>query len=194
MTGSVRARPGALAMRIRTCMAVLSLAFPATAGSPSQHSEEGVKAAFLFKFTHFVEWPAASFPDAAAPYVVGILGKDPFGAVLEETLGNKRVNGRKFSIVRAESPEGLKGCHVLYVSASESGRKAEVLGALKGTGILVVGDSAGFARAGATLNFILEERRVRLEINPAASARAGLKVSSKLVQICRVVEDKPEGP
>ncbi len=176
--------------RITGLLAALSLAFPAMA-EPAQHSEEGVKAAFLFKFTHFVEWPAASFPDAAAPYVVGILGKDPFGALLEETLGGKKVNGRSFTVVRAESPEALKGCHVLYVSASEQGRRADILRALKGTSSLVVGDSTGCAEAGASINFILEDRRVRLEINPAAAARAGLKISSKLIQVCRVVGDRP---
>ena len=185
--------------RPRKVLAVLALAVPALGGlvlalARIQGSEEEIKAAFLYKFTHFVEWEDGSFRNAAAPYVIGVLGKDPFGKALDETLADKKVNGRGFSIVRAAAPEALKGCHMVYVSPSEKGNRAELLQALNGANLLVVGDSEGFAAAGAAINFVLEDRKVRLEINPAAAGRARLKVSSKLLQLCKIVQDKAGKP
>ncbi len=165
------------------------LAAPQAAPAATEHE---IKAAFLLNFAKFVEWPASAHPAADSPIRVGVLGDDPFGNVLDRTLKGRSVQGRSFVVERSKDPETLKSCHILFVAASEKEWVKPILGALKGLPILTVGEAAGFAHARGVVNFVLQEKLVRFEINPDAAARAGLKVSSKLLQLARIVqEEKP---
>jgi hypothetical protein len=182
--------------RPRNVLLALLLALPALGGIVGgfillQGTEEEVKAAFLHKFTHFVEWPETAFAGPKTPLVVGVLGADPFGKALDDTFAGKQVNGRGYQIVRGAKPDDLKHCHLVYVASSE---KPAVLKEFDGSKALVVGDADGFAKLGVSLNFVLKDRRVRLQANPKAAARAGLKISSKLLQVCDIVPDEPEKP
>lgn len=165
------------------------LATGAAAAAP-QTSEEDVKAAFLLNFARFVEWPPGAFPKADSPFVVSVLGKGGIGEPLDRALKDKTLNGRSFVVRRSENAADLLGSHLVFISDSEKQRWAEHLAAFKGRPSLLVGDSAGFAELGGAVDFALEDRRLKLEINPDAAARSGLKVSSKLLQVARVVKDR----
>ena len=153
-----------------------------------QSSPEEVKAAFLYQFTRFIEWPSAAFAKPSDPWRVAVLGDDPLYEALEKSLRDKRVDQRPFRIERVEAAGDLRGFHVVFVPEDRARRLPEILSALRGSPCLVVGASPGFAAEGGAVNFVLENRRIRFEINPAAADAAGLKVSSKLLQLARVVK------
>ncbi len=151
-----------------------------------------VKAAFLYNFGKFVEWPATAFASTNAPLVIGVLGGDPFHGDGERIVANKNINGHPV-IVRQISHPGagqapgysdLKSCHILFINASESDNLPDILDALKGASVLTVTDNLDhFAASGVIINFVMENKSVRFEINDDAARRAGLKISSKLLML-----------
>jgi hypothetical protein len=152
-------------------------------------SEYDVKAAYLFKFTKFVEWPSAAFANAQAPFVIGVVGRDSFGGGLDRmiegnTTGDRRLEVRHLS---AGDTAGLRGCQMIFVSVSEERRLGAILSALQGRPVLVVGESEGFASAGGMLGFALRESRMGIEVNSAAARQARLKISSQLLNIAKIV-------
>jgi YfiR/HmsC-like len=154
--------------------------------------EYKVKAGYLFNFAKFVEWPESSFTNASAPFVVGLVGEDPFGGLLVETLAGRSVNGRNFVIRRFGPQEDLGQCHILFVSRSEKARAADILQSLRGHAVLTVGEHDRFGQLGGTINFSLLSGQVKLETNPEAATAAGLKISSKLLAASKTV--KTEAP
>jgi hypothetical protein len=168
------------------------LAGPAAAGvrQSEQAPEYDLKAAFLYNFGTFTEWPAKAFAAPDAPFVVGVVGKDPFGAALEDTFRGQTVQKRRAEIRRSDDPAKLKGAHLLFVPATEKARFKEILEAFRGTSTLVVGESEGFAAAGGSMNLFIQSKRLAFEVNPAAAKRAGLTLSSKLLRLAWIVEEK----
>jgi uncharacterized protein DUF4154 len=152
--------------------------------------EYPVKAAFLYHFVEFVEWPQAS-PLPPGVVTIGVLGRDPFGDVLDRAVLEKVVAGRKLVIRRFASIEALEPCEILFISSSEMRRLPEILTRLQQAPVLTVGEADNFARHGGMIGFFFEDNRVRLEVNRAAAERAGLRVSSKLLAVARLV--KPDG-
>jgi hypothetical protein len=153
--------------------------------------EYQVKAAILLQSARFVEWPA----EADAPIVVGVLGEDPFGPLLDQIFKGESAKGRPLEIRRFKAPQDLEPCHILFVCASEKERWPEIrkrLGedAFKARGPLTVSDIEAFAEAGGVLHLDLQEKKVRLRINVDAAARASLKISSQLLKLAVVVRDK----
>ena len=144
--------------------------------------EYQVKAVFLYNFAQFVEWPAGAFESHSSPLVIGILGQDPFGAFLDQTIEGERANGRPLVVTRFRNVGEVQQCHILFVSGSEGGRAEQIAAALKGRSILTVCDWEGFARAGAMVRFMTERSRVRLRINLESAKAAGLNISSKLLR------------
>jgi hypothetical protein len=153
--------------------------------------EYQLKAAFLFNFAKFIDWPPASFASAQSPFVVCILGPDPFGHTIDEVLKGKTIEDRPVAIERLKNFSQVRQCHMVFVSQSESFHLADIIEALHGSCVLLVGEADGFAEAGGTIQFALEDNHVRFLINPDAAARAGLRVSSKLLSLARVVHDSP---
>ena len=151
-------------------------------------SEYQVKAAFIYNFTKFTDWPASSFPSAGAPIVIGIVGEDPFGKIMDDIVRGEVVRGRRLVVKRYRADEDLRGCHVLFISRSERERLDQLLGQLKGRPVLTVGDTSGFAEQGGTVNLLVVDKTVKLVINQAAAARAGLQISAKLLKLARLVE------
>ena len=139
---------------------VVTLAAPVTAQAPAMGEYE-VKAAFLFNFAKFVEWPENDFPDAKGPLVIGVLGTDPFGAALDQIIAEKRVNGRPFVIRRLADANNLQGCHILFISPSERASAKRLLAALARRSVLTVGETDGFADAGGVIEFFVQDNRVR---------------------------------
>jgi len=156
----------------------------AYAQSPSEYE---VKAVFLYNFAKFVEWPSELPSDASDPFVIGIVGRDPFGTAVEQSLLRKTLNGRPLAIKRFRNEQDARGCQVLYISASERKRVKPLLASLQGDPVLTVGDTEEFVQAGGVIAFTLEDNRVRFEINMDAAQQAGLKISSKLLSLAKIV-------
>jgi hypothetical protein len=149
--------------------------------------EYEVKAAFLYNFTKFVEWPAASFATPASPILVGIVGEDPFGETLDQTLRGETARGRAFEVRRFRAEDDFTGCHVLFVSRSESRQLETILRRVEGRAVLTVSEEAEFARRGGMIELVVLEQCVRFEINLSALEKAGLKASSKLLAVACAV-------
>lgn len=157
------------------------------ASTQSDPSEYQVKAAFLFNFTKFVEWPEGSFEDLQAPIVLGILGDDPFGDDLDRIIAGQKVQGRSLVIRRERWGDDLRRCHVLFVSASEHEHSSRILGSVQSAGVLTVSDTDGFAEAGGVIEFVIEQNRVRFIVNLDAATQDRLRLSAKLLALARVV-------
>ena len=165
----------------------------ALAEADSLSREYEVKAAFLYNFAKFVQWPAAaSTEEKESRFILGILGDDPFGETLEQTLEGKTVQGRKVQIKRFKPSADQPACHLLFVCSSEKPRLESILQSLRSTNTLTVGEIEGFAERGGIINFKIVGNRVRFEVNREAAERAGLKISSKLLQLADVVGDRTD--
>ena len=162
--------------------------------APGQAAKEyDRRAACLYKLVDFVDWPPQAFPDAQSPFVIGVLGADPFGKTLDEMVQNEVVKNRKVVVQRYASVADIKSCHILFISQSEDKRLEEVLLALKGKNILTVGDTENFAVRGGVLRFRTERNTLRLRINLEAAKAASLTMSSKLLHIADLVGATGDG-
>ncbi len=147
----------------------------------SQPSEYQLKAAFLFNFAKFVEWPPAAFAEPTAPLIIGILGENPFGDVLEETVRGKSLNNHPLAVRTFRSVAESTNCHVLFISSSEKKRLPEILKGIEGSAVLTVSEIDRFTETGGMINFVSEGNKIRLKINDGAAKTAGLKIGSKLL-------------
>lgn len=127
-------------------------------------------------------------PDSSMPVTLGILGKDPFGSVLEETLANQKIEGRNISILHITDYLQIKKCQILFISQSETRRWPRIFEHLKTAPILTIGEAEGFAQKGGIINFFSEENKIRFEINHAAARARRLQISSKLLRLAKIVE------
>jgi hypothetical protein len=162
-------------------LAVLTaLMAPATAATeePAQRLEYRVKAAFLYNFARFVTWPADS-PRTSEAVVIGILGKDPFGALLDSTVLGKTVGGKPFKVRRIPWEGDITGCHLVFIAAS--------IAELSGSAVLTVGETDDFLDAGGMIGFVIEDEAVRIDMNLDAARKAGLEVSSQLLLVARTI-------
>lgn len=156
-------------------------------------SEYQIKAAYLFNFLKFVEYPEDAFADPIAPIVIGVVGENPFGNALPQVVIGKTVQGRDLVIREYRFGEDLRSAHVLFLSASERRRIPLILASLRGSSVLTVADTEGFLDAGGMIEFLSENGRVRFAINIEATSRGRLAVSSKLLSLARVVGHLREG-
>jgi hypothetical protein len=154
--------------------------------------EYRLKAACLYNFAKFVEWPAESFKGPADPIVVCILGDTPLGGALGPAVKGKPIGDR--SLVIREIPAMLRagGCQILFISSSEGKRSRAILGESRPAGILTVGETDGFASEGGVVNFKIDGGRVRIQINVDAAERAKLRISPKLLSLAQIVKDMPK--
>jgi hypothetical protein len=160
---------------------------PGSTAQPAPSLEYQIKAVFLFNFAQFVEWPSRAFPDRGSPLVIGVLGEDPFGAFLDETVRGERVDNRPLIVQRYRRVEEIQTCHVLFISQSEVNRLDQIVSSLKGRDILTVGDVESFARRGGMIRFAQEAKKTRLLINVEAAKAANLTISSKLLRPAEIV-------
>jgi hypothetical protein len=144
--------------------------------------EYEVKAAFLYNFIQFIEWPAESLREA---FSVCTLGDDPFAGALDRTVAGESVNGRPI-VVEHLRPDALPAhCQILFVPRSQSARAAAVIRVLGAAPVLTVGESAGFLQAGGLVNLVVEAGKVRFDVNAEAATARGLRISSKLLRVAR---------
>jgi hypothetical protein len=150
-------------------------------------SEGQVKAAFVYNFAKFVEWPdEATSP--AAPIVVGVIGDPQLAAQLAETLNNKSVRGHAFKVHHFSAPEQLSLCHILFVASGDKLTVRQALHVAQDSPTLTIGDIPGFSDWGGIIELVLEDNKYRFEVNAAAAHRGGLKVSSRLLHLARAVK------
>jgi hypothetical protein len=184
--------------RVRAAIAILPILLAAltlNAQNTSGSAEYLIKAGFIYNFANLVQWPYASFAQSDSPIVIVILGEDHFGTTLDHALDGKKVNARSFVIKRAKSIAELqrtlgpqKDCQILYVSSSEMPHLSDAIQMLKGVPVLTIGETPGFARNGGIINLILEDNKVRFEVNVAAAKEADLNISSRLLALARIIQ------
>jgi YfiR/HmsC-like len=162
-------------------VAALSAAASGLGESPLEYQ---VKAAYLYNFAKFVDWPATS-ADAGKPFVIGVLGRDPFGRVLDETVEGKTVRGRAVAVRRVASPAEARECDEIFIG--EIRHLPEILQALRGRSVLIVGETVDFVLEGGMIGLVKEDNKVRFEVNTTAAEKARLRVSSQLLRLARRV-------
>jgi hypothetical protein len=161
------------------------------AAASRQSTEYEVKAAFLYNFAKFTEWPANTFSGPDEPLIFGILGHDPFGGNIDAAT-KRTVNGRPVQVRRFSDVREVGKCHILFISSSEAERLETILHALRSSRILLISDISGFAERGGMINFIMQENSVGFKINADAVSRAGITLHSRLLNIAIIVHDEPE--
>jgi len=164
---------------------LLGLLPPLVRAQASAFDEYQVKAAFLFNFAKFVEWPPGAFSSPSEPIGICVLGQNPFGSVLEETVRGKVVGHRTFLVLQIPDAQHVNGCHIVFISASE-GKRSLILEELKNKRVLTISETDGVNWGGGVIGLSLKDGRVRIEIDPAAVERAGLRISSKLLSLAEI--------
>ncbi len=160
--------------------------------APAQSKEYQIKAAFLFNFAQFVNWPSGAFPGTNAPFCIGVLGDDPFSGALDATIQGETIDNHKIIVERSQNVADLKNCQMIFVSKSERKHVAEILSALDSKPILTVSEVDGFAERGGGINFYLAGTKVRFEINPGVAQSDGLKISAQLLSLGKIVQSAKE--
>lgn len=172
-------------------LAALALAIYLAVGeravSGEQATEYQVKAAYLFNFLKFVEWPEEPGSDPRGKWVIGFTGESPIGDELARLAEGKNVLGRDLQIKKLQPADNPRACHILFIGESEKKRLPSILATLRGASVLTVADMNSFIESGGMIQFVVQDARVRMSINVGATARAHLKVSSKLLSLANVV-------
>lgn len=186
---------------IATVLTLLVVPIVPQARADSTSSREyQVKAAFLYSFVNFVDWPAAKLAEGKNQIKIGIIGSDPFGKAFEP-IKDKQVKGKDVVIKRfktfkelnqsSEEIEAIKKCHLLYVCPSEKEELRNIINLVMSHNVLTVGDTKSFLESGGIINFLMEDKKVRFEINNTTAEQAKLKIRSKLLRLAkRVIQSK----
>jgi len=156
-------------------------------------TEYQVKAAYLYNFLKFVEWPDDPSGDPHEKWVIGFIGDSPIGGELARLAEGKNLLGRDLHIKKVLAADSARGCHILFISESEKNRLPSILADLNGSSVLTVADMENFISAGGMIQFVVEDARVRVAIDVGAASRAHLKVSSKLLSLARTVTGTERG-
>jgi YfiR/HmsC-like len=154
-------------------------------------TQPALKAAFLFKFAKFVEWPAD--PAGSSPLTLCVLDDASVEDALVQLVNGGLPAGRVVTLLKGARNRPLRGCHMVYVGDSEPARVAATIEELKGAPVLTVGDGESFAEVGGTIGLFVEDGRMRFAINPSAAHRAGLRLSSQLLKLAKIVKEGRHG-
>ncbi|HEY2749135.1 MAG TPA: YfiR family protein [Polyangia bacterium] len=176
-------------MACLTFAATTASAFAAP-GADGDELEARVKAEFVERFTHFIEWPPTAFAAPDAPFVLCVIGRTPVAANLEALARARKIKDRRVELRRPPPNGDLSACHVVFIASEERPRLKQILDAVAGHPIVTIADSEGFARAGVLINLVLDpEGRVRFEISPAGARHSALTLNAQLLRLSRVVSD-----
>ena len=177
-------QPGVRLALMFALMAGLVCPLLATAQSVSEYR---VKAAYLYNFAKFVDWPADRFATATTPIRLCVLNDSLFLAELLQVVNGKTIAGRPMAVVPVQSAELARSCEILFINSSQNGQTPKVIDALRDTSVLTVGETKGFVQEGGIINFVLQDDRVLFEVNHKAARQAGLSVSSRLLAVAKLV-------
>ena len=169
---------------------LVALCLPAPPLSAQQALETDVKAAFLYNFTKFVDWPSP--PTAAEPFRLCVVSDDALRQSLERTIEGENVNGRPLQSLVPRSPDEARTCQMLFVGHAQGEREARLLAAVRDLPVLTVSDTNDFAVRGGGIEFVRENNRLRFDVNVPGAERAGIKVSSRLLKVARRVHESPK--
>ena len=168
---------------LATWIAVLLLA-----ASPAAMAREyEIKAAYLYNFINYIDWPDQSLPPVGGTITIGVLGENPFGPALAP-LNGRKAKGRTLAVREVSSPADCRNCQIVFISSSEKQRFGQIIESLRNSRILTVSEIDGFAERGGIINFVSEHNKVRFEINPDAARSKGLTISSELLKLARIVK------
>ena len=171
-------------MRALLLVLALWMAGPAiTHAAEARPGEYELKAAFIFNFSQFVEWPTNAFSSESDPMIIGVVGSDPFGPILDRIVQDEKVRGRTLVVERYARPNEIKRCHILFVSKSLAAQWPEILRAVIDQPILTVSDMDRFSNRGGMIHLVTEKNLVRMRVNPEIARRARLTISSKLLRL-----------
>ena len=162
-------------------------------GAQQEPTDSEVKAAYLFNFLKFVDWPEDPAKDSQSPWVLGVVGETAVGEDLKQLVSGKSVRGRELEVRKVSAPADLRACHILFIAASEKKRLPAMLAELRGASVLTVADMDHFVESGGMIQFVIQDSRVRMAIDVGAASRAHLKVSSKLLSLAVAVMDGTGG-
>ena len=169
---------------------ILSLALAPCGASASEADgvsrEYALKAAYLCRFADYVDWPESAFKSADEPMVLGVLGESPFGTALDKLVAGTKSHGRELTVKYFHTLDEYQPCHLLFICSSETERLKDILSKTRDAPVLVVGDSPGLAEKGAAIDFLIEDNKVRFEVNPEAAKQARLQISSKLLHLAKL--------
>jgi hypothetical protein len=180
-----------LVFHLAVCVAGFTIAATTLAAADRKPTEYQVEAAYLFNFGKFVDWPpTASAANTEAPLVVCVLGEDPFGTSLDSILQRGTVKGKAMTAKRIGRAEEVASCQVLYISSSEAGRVGRILDVVGNISVLTVSDMPQFLDRGGMIQFVLEEGKIRFQINLGAAENARLVLSSELLKVAMAVKRK----
>jgi hypothetical protein len=183
-------------------VALMLLPIVSAAAATSAHAQDTdasseylIKAGFIYNFASLVQWPSTSFSQADSPIVIAVLGEERFGTTLDRVLQGKKIAGRSFIVKYFRSTSELvksvgkpKECQILYVSSSAMPHLSEAIQVVRGMPVLTIGEMPGFAKSGGMINLVLEDNRVRFEVNVKAAKDADLNISSRLLALARIVQ------
>lgn len=177
--------PGAFARWL--CLLWLALGGTGAAAQDAAPTESDLKAAFLYNFAKFVDWPKEAFANDEARIVIGIYGDEEFVTTLRALLQDKKAHGRGFTVKRIANPQEARNCHFLFFREDETRRMGQLLENIRRLPILTVGESAEFLEAGGMINLFVEDKQLRFDVNPGAADAARLTVSSQLMRLAKNV-------
>ncbi len=164
---------------------------PIHAQTNTASKEYKIKAVFLFNFTQFVEWRPTAFSSANAPFVIGILGDDPFGGSIDEIVNNEKVSGHPIVVQRYHDAKETRNCHILFINSVDAEHMKEDI-ASAGNNTLTVGDAGSFVKMGGMIRFFTENNKIRLQVNPDAARAADLNISAKLLRVSDIFDPKSQ--
>ncbi len=171
-------------------LAATALLVP-VAAAPQGAGETRIKAAFLYKFPSFVEWPAQAFPGPDAPFTIGVLAADALADELRQAVAGRTVNGRKIAVRQLRRGEQPAGVHVLYIGQVEGARVAEALKAVRGQAVLTVTETAEALALGSMITFVVADDKVRFDVALPPAEEGQLRISARLLAVARKVVGGP---
>lgn len=150
--------------------------------------EYQVKAAFLFNFTQFIEWPSSSFVSSSSPLVIGVVGKNPFGTYLDETVAGEQVNGHPLQVQYFKTVEDIKTSHILFINITDAEKVQQVIAGARNKSVLTVSDGTGFMKQGGMIRFFTRKNKIQFQVNTTLAKAANLTISSKLLRLAEIYE------
>jgi len=176
--------------RILSLIVLMAATCPARGEDPG-FDEYQVKAAFLYNFAKFVEWPPGTFPNSTDPIGICIVGQNPFGLTVDDMVRGKKIGDRSFAVRSVPDTQQANRCQIIFISALERKRTRALLDALKGAAVLTVGETDDFTALGGIIGFKLDGTRVRIQIAVEAAEHTRLRISSKLLGLAEIVKRQP---
>lgn len=155
-------------------------------GQSKATTEYQLKAAFIYNFTRFIDWPPDAFNSADAPFIIGILGKDPLGTYLDDLVKDEKLDNHTITVQRFSDLKEINQCNILFIPAEEATKINKQIPSINRRGILTVSDISDFSKWGGVIRFFKEENKLRLQINLTEAKAGQLTISSKLLSISSI--------